>query len=432
MTFHSRTLAILASAILVPTAGAATIGGRVFEDFNANGSYDTGSTTVANDVGVAGVALAVTNARGKSIARVVTGVDGTWTAQAPAGWFRITAKELPPGYEPGPHGANSGTTAQFVNTADTVADDHIDIGIAQPSNYCEDNPNLALPCARSQSAKIDQGAFFLFPLSASSDPDGNPDGSYTGNDRILGTRPTVLALASQVGMLNGVAWNRREGTLYGSAYLRRRTGFGPGGIGAIYAVTNPGTPGAPVTTFVDLNAVFGAGTAGVDPHVPGDLIDDGASVPLVGKAGIGDIDISPDGRTLYAMNLTDRKLLRHSDQRHAHSRDDRADRSAPGPARLRRARRAAIRPRGRRRGERLHRRCLQRGVDRQRRGCPRLRLALQRDVRQPRAERPAREGRRGLQARLERVGEHRQRPRPAAADAERHRVRPRWSDPRLP
>ncbi|MCB0185262.1 MAG: hypothetical protein KDE31_13400, partial [Caldilineaceae bacterium] len=124
--------------------------------------------------------------------------------------------------------------------------------------------------------------------------------------------PDLAATAAEVGSVWGQAWDRATSTLYAAAVLRRHAGLGPDGLGAIYAVdlTNPLAPA--VTTFMTMTNV------GVDPRV-----EEGSSLPTnpttqnrdelafsqVGKRGIGDIDLSDDGNTLYVMNLFSRELV---------------------------------------------------------------------------------------------------------------------------
>src|SRR5262249_34022362 len=63
--------------------------------------------------------------------------------------------------------------------------------------------------------------------------------------------------------------------------------------------------------FVDLNAVFGATTAGVNPHptaTTSNWTTDTASTSQIGKVGLGGLKLSQDGSKLYTVNLADRKL----------------------------------------------------------------------------------------------------------------------------
>ena len=86
-----------------------------------------------------------------------------------------------------------------------------------------------------------------------------------------------------------------------AAYMKRLFSFGPGGVGGIYtsdvnqATGVPSNPGL----FVDISTI--GITVGADPHAglpntPGTANNDAASWPLVGKRGIGGIDLSDDGK----------------------------------------------------------------------------------------------------------------------------------------
>lgn len=93
--------------------------------------------------------------------------------------------------------------------------------------------------------------------------------------------------------------------------MKKHSGFGPDGTGAIYKIdrTNPASP--VVSTFANLNTIFGAGAAGNDPHNQNDFDRDNgdAAWDAVGKVSLGGLAISDDETKLYAMNLASRQLL---------------------------------------------------------------------------------------------------------------------------
>src|SRR5262249_47224817 len=105
----------------------------------------------------------------------------------------------------------------------------------------------------------------------------------------------------------GLGYDPFNRTVYAGAYMKKHSGYGPSGTGAIYAINRD--TGA-VTLFVDLNAIFGAGTAGANTHNNADYDVDNEDVSwnAVGKTALGGLDVSPDGRTVYVMNLADRSL----------------------------------------------------------------------------------------------------------------------------
>ncbi|MEL7060841.1 MAG: SdrD B-like domain-containing protein, partial [Acidobacteriota bacterium] len=82
------------------------------------------------------------------------------------------------------------------------------------------------------------------------------------------------------------------------------------GTGAIYRLSDPGdglTTG--ISLFLNLNSLFGSNVTGANPHPTGsDFNIDAASYAAVAKVGLGDLEMSEDERTLWAVNLSDRRL----------------------------------------------------------------------------------------------------------------------------
>ena len=126
-----------------------SITGLVFQDFNANGAFDTagslnnsgtGTIHTAVDHGLAGVAVTAYNAAGAAAATAVTAANGTFTLAGTAAGqsYRVEFTNLPAGFSPGPHGANDGTTVQFVNGGAS----NVDLGLVQPATYSVNNPLL--------------------------------------------------------------------------------------------------------------------------------------------------------------------------------------------------------------------------------------------------------------------------------------------------
>lgn len=165
------------------------------------------------------------------------------------------------------------------------------------------------------SAVASSGAIYSLPYTAS------------------GTTPneTTVATAGQLGSVWGLAYSRHANQLFSSAVLRRHAGLGPLGIGGIYLV-NPSTNS--VVNFANLDALgFNTnGTGAYNPISAGSIVTftdvvgsntdrglppvlniasrDVAALEQIGKVGIGDIDLSEDGRFLFCVNLYDKKLYK--------------------------------------------------------------------------------------------------------------------------
>ncbi len=133
--------------------------------------------------------------------------------------------------------------------------------------------------------------------------------------------PFSKATAGQVGAVWGLAYDTPRKKLYAAAFLKRHASFGPNGIGAIYQMD--GTSATPTPSLLIDLAAQGV-DVGSSPRVPASgAVDDPNELPAdasqpswdrdafaqVGKISIGDIDISADGNTLWAINLKQRELV---------------------------------------------------------------------------------------------------------------------------
>ncbi len=127
----------------------------------------------------------------------------------------------------------------------------------------------------------------------------------TFRDAPPGINPTIYtaALYSAVGSVWGLAFSGSEGALYASAFHKRLVMHGPGGPGAIYRID---IGNGAVTQFADVP------DPGPDAHAaPGPREPDFEARDWAGKIGLGDLDLSADERTLFVMNLNDRRIYRY-------------------------------------------------------------------------------------------------------------------------
>ena len=128
---------------------------------------------------------------------------------------------------------------------------------------------------------------------------------------------SYLAAGSDMGATWGLAYQRSTDTLFASSFVKRHSGFGPGGIDAIYAVEEAcfgaPNPAANVSVWLNVNTLPGVDVGTVNrPDLPAAL--SGPSFDLeafeaVGKEGIGGMALSEDERTLYVVNLFQRDVL---------------------------------------------------------------------------------------------------------------------------
>lgn len=280
----------------LPVARAAgTISGTVYRDFNLNGARDAG------EVGVAGVTVTAFDGGGASQGTATSGADGTYALAANGtGPYRVEFTNIPAPFKPGPHGTNNNTTVQFVTDGNTS---NVDLGVNDPAEYCQSLPFLATSC-QSNGNPLGGGtagahaAVYAVPYNAS------------GTNHSLAT---TVSLASEIGTIWGLAYQRASSTLFVSALMRRHSGFGPLGPGGLYVVRVDPATGArlSVAPFVNLSAI--GLNVGADPHVglptaADQPSNDAAAFDAVGKLAIGDIELSEDERTLFVTNLNDRRI----------------------------------------------------------------------------------------------------------------------------
>lgn len=265
------------------------VNGTVFIDFNLNGVQD------AEDTGVAGVTVNATDDAGAT-ASVTTDDSGSYELATDSDNVRIEFAGIPPRALPGRVAGDSGATVRFLNANSDR--DGVNLGLASPmvvtTQFYYDR---ALDGMNS-----DQPAVLAVPYG-----DENPT-------------PVTLANYSDVGSVWGVAYQANSNSVYVSSFVKRHAGLGPsatengtttGGIYRIDRSTDPAT----VSLLIDLNTAGGSYATGGDPHATksewdeGDWYHDNATVPLVGKRGLGGMAMSEDGRTLFVVNLYTRELI---------------------------------------------------------------------------------------------------------------------------
>ncbi|TDE02561.1 SdrD B-like domain-containing protein [Jiangella asiatica] len=316
----------------LPAAQAApgdAITGTIWQDYDSDGMLDT-----FEDSGLLeGIEVYAYDADGNIAGPVTTAADGTYSlpVTSDAGPWRVEAnvpdtpewEEWRDSVVGRAAGSSNGTTVQFV---DTVPAAEVDFSFQVPSTFVENNPYVYLPTFRFGGHDGDQSADFggaAHEYEAMSPNDSTPV-------------PTTMQVPfGQVGATYGTAWQRAEepggtGTVFASAYVRRHTGLGPGGIDAIYRVTpDGGTPDSPTASaglFVNLSDYgIDVGSDSDPGALPGDpnglrpvvstdnpaynWIMDAQAWDKVGRVGLGAMEISNDQESLFAVNLHNRSLV---------------------------------------------------------------------------------------------------------------------------
>jgi hypothetical protein len=277
------------------------IEGTVYEDFNNNGIKETAEPFIK------GVEVKLYDNTGQVGAAVLTNASGfyTFTGLAAAGLYRVEFT-VPANFEEGAAGTGSNTAVQFVRAGTCNAN----LALLDRGHYCGlTNPKWTIPMYANGSPSHPSNSGSIGVARFNYNATGQSPNASQENWVTFGT----------VGTTWGTAYRRDDATLYMASVLRRHTGLGPAGIGAIYKrpdsgnnTTAPvfydfgslaGTVADNATRFPGAGNSFGAlGACGLcdnlDPTVFGQI----------GKVGLGDIDLSADEKTMYVTNLFDRKV----------------------------------------------------------------------------------------------------------------------------
>ena len=269
----------------------ADITGTVFRDLPVNGTtLNTYGTQDANEVGIAGITVTAYDDAGTAVA-VTTAADGSYSLPTAVGAYRVEFSAWPTYLQESVEAGSQNTSVQFVSDGATA-----DLGLHNPADYSSTTtPDVAtthfVAGAYNKNTNKKQNVLITFPYDASGQ---NPAMTTEGKK-------------SKMGSVWGIAYSKTDKKLYTSAFLKRHSGLGPDGLGAIYR------------TDVD-----GAGDASLFVTIPnvGTIPDDATreittlkhhshddeAFGKIGKVGLGDIDISGDDKTLYVTNLNDKNL----------------------------------------------------------------------------------------------------------------------------
>ncbi|WP_129312294.1 SdrD B-like domain-containing protein [Streptomyces sp. L2] len=284
---------------------------------NANGKWDQ-----ALEPGWAGVTVTLTDDEGRSVTGV-TQADGTvklspGTALS-GGKYRIEVMNPDAKvYFPGAASARTDLTdprvlSSNVEFVDLSAGKNVEVTTSfwSPEDYCQKNATLVTACQNPtipNPAPDSNKTLTSFPF--------NTRGDATVNPGLV----TTLANNAQTGTLWGIGYNKVTKQIFSAAYAKRGTKYGPGGSGGIYR-TDPATHQTVVWAMVP--------NPGTTVHNPGVQMDE-AFGPVVGKESLGDLDVSPDGKDLYVVNMHDRRLYRY-DATQATAAAPKASYSIPDP-----------------------------------------------------------------------------------------------------
>jgi uncharacterized repeat protein (TIGR01451 family) len=318
-SFLPASLLVLLALLTVQVAFAAgTVTGTVFRDFNANGTQDAG------EPGAGGVTITAYGPAGNVLATAVSFPTRCFGAADPAPactgantpvqgsysltWggtdtqARIEFTALPAGSQPGAWGGGSDTTVQFVDTSGGTPQT-ANAGINRPRQFCNRDPTNV----RVITTCFVSGDPLQVGSTALSSVVTVP---YLANDA---SAEFEQGQNTQTGAVWGVGFQRSTQFALTAAALKRHSGLGAAGLGGIYR-TPIGVLNS-ATLLVDVEAEFGLNLGTIGDNVarglnPDATIDsaDLTAFPLIGKVGMGDLDIADDDQTVFFVNLFDRSI----------------------------------------------------------------------------------------------------------------------------
>jgi hypothetical protein len=280
----------------MPFLAKTQVSGKVFYDVNANGTQQATNPT---EYSLAGITVVAYKPDGTSVSTTssATGIYSFSAAQLPSGTkTRIEFSGSPATSTTRNIG---GTLVQFV-TAGAGAN-NIDVGVAFANDQCQSNPSVITPCyVEGITPVLDVAIKF----------------SYT-NTGTTALDKTPITTSAQAGAMWGEAYSRSKKVLYMAAVLKTHVPLGAEGLDAIYTIDpNLGAPNA--TPWLELTDDLGIAVSPVlaNPQYAtnaarGVLVspqNDASAFMDVGTVGMGDIDLSADEKTLYIVNLYDKKL----------------------------------------------------------------------------------------------------------------------------
>ena len=316
-----------------------TVSGAVFQDFGSTGIYTIGDAAagVPRNRPVAGVTATAYDADGDAVGTATSAADGTYAinvTDARSEDLRIEFSGWDPEiYQPGfavqtavPADAlgSSDTSVQFV-TLGTDDADHVDLALIIPDQVIQANAPI--------STAIEYAGDPLNPANNLTDSDAvvaqpwSDFGAYEDPGWPFGR--VTLASFQEVGSVWGTSYIRNGNRMLVSPTVKRMSGLGPGGLGAIYQINdvlnpdgslNTATPDPEVWFDVeDLNEVGGgpkvdlgdipvngAGGRGLGNH--NSPSTDLTAFSGAARIGIGGMTTSLDGRAMFVTNLRDKSI----------------------------------------------------------------------------------------------------------------------------
>lgn len=291
------------------------ITGRVFQDYNSNGNYDTASGLNSIDTGVAGVTVTAYDSMGAASGSAVTGSNGNFSlAAGGTGPYRLEFTDLPEGYQPsarstnslfGGSASNSGSTVQFAADGGTT---HVNVALSRFEDYCQNNPEMVISrfAEGAQNGVYGNNSVLMnFPYNAGT--------TYTDTTVANYDNPSTHSVsvnAGSVGTIFSLAYSRADNRVYGAAYFKRHAGFGPGADGVFNTSDDPGAIYVVNPSTNTVTSTFTVPNATTNSHNTSNYGEDNLDTGwnAVGRSSLGGMALADDESRLFVMNLQNRRL----------------------------------------------------------------------------------------------------------------------------
>lgn len=290
--------------------GPATVSGTVFQDWNFDGTQADNPGFVED--GIENVIVTAYDADENIVFQVQTDANGDYMGtNAGLLALRLEFTNVPTGF--------SNSTADAVGLG---ADPNTVSSISFLTNPTQTTANLALYQPNNTAELVTTCFVFGLPENSSGDPaivaftTANPTDQDV-NNMANGAQVTYLATIGQVGSTYGLAQNTNNEDLFTGTFQKRSSHYVDGitAVGAANRASNIlfRLPGGSAAGGDTADTLFFAevGTEPATTHdgtTSADLRTDQTGLGLVGKAGLGDVEISGDNSELYTINLHDRTL----------------------------------------------------------------------------------------------------------------------------
>ncbi len=280
MGIKKTTLALAISTVLTSMASA-DITGVVYKDFDLNGAKNGG------DIGIEGIALTATCEDGTT-SSATTNALGQYTIAVANQGDKCRVEADPSSADLGAS-ANAGGSSSLVSIVSDGSTHNITV--ASPASYCQASPDVAMVALPGGTAHnpTSHGSLYTLPTP--------PVGTFDNDEQ----NRVQKAIGADTGAIWGLAWAKFENKLYSAASVKRYVDVLNNDAGAIY-MTDNATNTTSLFTSVP-NVGYTLTNRDLSENQDKDVL------PLMGRTGLGDLDISEDGKTLYTVNLAKKELV---------------------------------------------------------------------------------------------------------------------------